>query len=93
MDTTLNAVNAEVLRQLGYISYDEDCMQKVLKYLKKLVAKKEKAEEEEPVMTKEEILAHFAEACQELKLSREGKIKLKTWEELRHELQEEGYLN
>ena len=50
MDTTLNAINAEVLRQLGYISYDEDCMQKVLKYLKKLVAKKEKAEEEEPVM-------------------------------------------
>lgn len=43
MDTTLNAINAEVLRQLGYISYDEDCMQKVLKYLKKLVAKKRKS--------------------------------------------------
>ncbi len=91
MDTTLNAINAEVLRQLGYISYDEDCMQKVLKYLKKLVAKKEKAEEEEPVMTKEEILAHFANACRDLKLKREGKMKFQTWEEFQHELDEEGY--
>lgn len=43
-------------------------------------------EEEEPCMTKAEILAGFDEACKELKLYKEGKVKLKTAEELLNEL-------
>ena len=57
-----------------------------------LVTKKREAEEE-PVQTKEEILADFAEACRELKLHREGKKELQTWDEFKKELQDEGYYN
>jgi len=54
---------------------------------------KKKEAEEEPVQTKEEILADFAEACRELKLHKEGKVELQTWEEFKKELQDEGYYN
>lgn len=46
----------------------------------------EAKEEEEPCMTKAEILAGFDEACKELKLYREGKLKLMSAEELLNEL-------
>ncbi len=47
---------------------------------------KAKEEEEEPCMTKAEILQNFDEACKELKLYKEGKIELKTLEEVINEL-------
>lgn len=47
---------------------------------------KTKAKEEEPCMTKAEILQNFDEACKELKLYKEGKIELKTLEEVINEL-------
>lgn len=52
------------------------------------VRKKAKAtvEEEQPCMTKAEILQGFDEACKELKLYKEGKIQLKTLEEVIDEL-------
>lgn len=51
------------------------------------IRKKSKAKEgEEPCMTKAEILAGFDEACKELKLYKEGKVKLKTLEEVIDEL-------
>ena len=74
METTLNT-SAELLRQIGYLADDENSLKKLLAYTKKLVTKKREAEEE-PVQTKEEILADFAEACRELKLHREGKKEL-----------------
>lgn len=37
-------------------------------------------------MSKEEILADFSEACRELKLRKEGKVKFKTLEEALDEL-------
>lgn len=43
-------------------------------------------EEEEPCMTKAEILQNIDEACKELKLYKEGKIELKTLEEVINEL-------
>lgn len=43
-------------------------------------------EDEEPCMTKAEILQGFDEACKELKLYLEGKIELKSAEELLNEL-------
>ncbi len=84
METTLNT-SAELLRQIGYLADDENSLKKLLAYTKKLVTKKKEAEEE-PVQTKEEILADFAEACRELKLHREGKKKFKTLDEVLNEL-------
>ena len=84
METTLNT-SAELLRQIGYLADDENSLKKLLAYTKKLVTKKREAEEE-PVQTKEEILADFAEACRELKLHREGKKKFNTLDEVLNEL-------
>lgn len=84
METTLNT-SAELLRQIGYLADDENSLKKLLAYTKKLVTKKKEAEEE-PVQTKEEILADFAEACRELKLHQEGKKKFKTLDEVLNEL-------
>ena len=78
METTLNT-SAELLRQIGYLADDENSLKKLLAYTKKLVTKKKEAEEE-PVQTKEEILA------EELKLHREGKKKFKTLDEVLNEL-------
>lgn len=91
METTLNT-SAELFRQIGYLADDESSLKKLLAYTKKLVTKKKEAEED-PVQTKEEILADFAEACRELKLHREGKKELQTWDEFKKELQDEGYYN
>ena len=51
-------LNAEVLRAIDGISDDEALMTKVLKYIKKLTAKKE----DPTLMTKEEFCAKIEEA-------------------------------
>lgn len=91
MSTT--SLNAELFRQLSYIADDENCMKKVLNYIKKLANQKEKetttdtvAEEEVPYRTKEELIAGFNQACHEAKLYKEGKLQLKNWEEVYNEL-------
>lgn len=81
-------LNAELFRNLSYIADDEDSMKKVVKYIKKLVSKKE---EKEDCMTKEEILAEFDTACKNLKLYKEGKLELQSWEDFRDEMRREGY--
>ena len=44
---------------------------------------------DEPVISKEELLRDLDEALHELKLSLEGKVKMKTWEEFLAELDSE----
>lgn len=91
MENTMS-LNAELFRQLSYIADDEGAMKKAVKYLKKLVAQVQtaatEAEEEEAYKprTKEEVLADFDLACKELKLNLEGKLELKSAEELLDEL-------
>ena len=51
-------LNAELYRAMGVIADDETLMTKVLKYVKKLAAKKEDAS----LMTKEEFLARVDKA-------------------------------
>ncbi|MBO4663072.1 MAG: hypothetical protein J6Y15_09380 [Bacteroidaceae bacterium] len=54
-------LNAEVLRAINDISDDETLMNKVLKYIKKLTAKKE----DPTLMTKEEFFAKIERAEQQ----------------------------
>lgn len=63
--TTLQ-LNAELYRAMGEIADDEILMNKVLKYVKKLAAKKQ----DETLMTKEEFFARVDEAREEI---RQGK--------------------
>ncbi|WP_455624272.1 hypothetical protein [Parabacteroides sp.] len=93
MSRTVN-VSAEVIRQLGYIADDDSSMEKVLDFIKKLVAKRGLPSlEENPARTKEEILAGFDRSLKELRLNQEGKLDFQSWEDFRDELQEEGYLH
>jgi len=89
MENVMN-LNAELFRQLSYIAGDENAMKKAVKYIKRLAVqiKENVVAEEEPYRprTKEEVLADFDQACKELKLNLEGKLELKSAEELFNEL-------
>lgn len=61
-------LNAEMYRALGQIADDVNLMEKALKYVKKLAAKKE----DPTLMTKEEFFARVDEARKEI---RQGKGK------------------
>ena len=82
----LSAMQAEVAREVLNIE-DLDLLKKIQRSIKRLCAKaKEETEEECRPMTKEEILADFAEACKEAKLIREGKLKAIPAKDLINEL-------
>lgn len=92
MDAT--NLNAELFRQLSYIANDEDSMRKAVNYIKKLVGQQKNAIPEvvaEDVVeyrsrTKTEILGGLDQACKEYKQYKEGKLELKSLEELLDEL-------
>ncbi|WP_455638071.1 hypothetical protein [Parabacteroides sp.] len=76
-----------ILQDVAYLLDDNEAMKKLQKVLQRL--KKEKAAKEEMSATeKEEILNDIRDGLRELKLAREGKIKLQTVEEFLHELQD-----
>ena len=86
MDTTINT-GAELLKQIGYIADDENSMKKLLKYVKKLVIKKN----ERDLIEKKEALDDFRQSLEELKAYKEGKTDFMSLEEFRDELRQEGY--
>lgn len=86
MDTTINT-EAELLKQIGYIADDENSMKKLLKYVKKLVIKKN----ERDLIEKKEALDDFRQSLEELKAYKEGKTDFMSLEEFRDELRQEGY--
>lgn len=89
---TTAELNAEFFRQMSYIADDENSMKEVLEFVKKLVSQKTVvktpilSEAEVPYMTKAEILSDFSEACQDIKLAREGKLQGRPLEDLLNEL-------
>ncbi len=83
---TMN-ISAEVIRQLGYIADDEDCMKKVLRAIKDIIATRQTSiEEEYQPRTKEELAADFDAAVKDVKLYCEGKKVFRSAEELINEL-------
>ena len=74
-----------VLQEVVDLMDNQEAMKKLQKFLASL--KKEKAEKEElTAAEKEEILDDIREGLRELKLAREGKIKLQSAREFLHEL-------
>ncbi len=59
-------LNAELYRAMGKIADDETLMEKVLRYVKRLAAKKE----DPTLMTKEEFFANVDEALEQAKRGR-----------------------
>lgn len=94
---TLEALQNELVRDI--LNIDD---MSVLKKIKNVLRREERktadyvaveqpsadvvAEDSEPYMTKEEILANFDQACKELKLNLEGKLEFKTLDEALNEL-------
>lgn len=89
---TAAELNADFFRQMSYIADDESSMRKVLEFVKKIVSQRTVAktailsEAEVPYMTKAEILSDFSEACQDIKLVREGKLQGRPLDDLLNEL-------
>ena len=80
----LRVDNIDVLKKLRNLLRREE--RKTAGYAEHTSAPSTVAEEAEPYMTKEEILANFDQACKELKLNLEGKLEFKTAEEALKEL-------
>lgn len=80
-------LNAELQRVMSIVNEDEALKEKVLKYIKKLLSKKE--EKDEYLMTEEEYFAKIDRARQQV---REGKVT--TWlpgETIEEMLRRKGY--
>ena len=88
---TLETLQNELIREVLNVN-DINVLKKVKNLLRREERKLSDAqasvlsEEEAPYMTKEEILANFDQACKELKLNLEGKLELKSAEDLLKEL-------
>lgn len=80
----LRVDNMDILKKVRNLLRREE--RKTTGYAEHVSAPSTVAEEAEPYMTKEEILANFDQACKELKLNLEGKLEFKTLEEALNEL-------
>ncbi len=75
-------LNAQIYQSLGCLATDEHYLKKVADYLKKLV----KSKTHDDAEVEEEIKESISQACQELKLHKEGKLEFGNWEDLYNEL-------
>lgn len=80
----LRVDNMDILKKGRNLLRREE--RKTTGYAERVSAPSTVAEEAEPYMTKEEILANFDQACKELKLNLEGKLEFKTAEEALKEI-------
>ena len=80
----LRVDNMDILKKVRNLLRREE--RKTTGYAERVSAPSTVAEEAEPYMTKEEILANFDQACKELKLNLEGKLEFKTAEEALKEI-------
>jgi len=78
------------IREVSSLFGNDSALKKIISFTKR-IKKENKAAvaDDSNVMTpedKKEILADIKEALVELKMAKEGKVKLKTWEEFMREL-------
>ena len=79
----MEARKTDIIRSVLEIN-SSSLLDKLTKFISR--EREKEAEAAEGAMSKEEILADFSEACRELKLRKEGKVKFKTLEEALDEL-------
>jgi hypothetical protein len=78
----MEAEKTMLIRELLKID-DADSLKRVKQLLQRLIKEKTSGE---VYQTKEEILKDFGEACEDMKLAREGKLKGRPLEDLLNEL-------
>ena len=69
-------LNAELFRELSIIAEDEGLMQKALKYLKKLTAKKQAMDETEYIMSSPAMVEILRQGDEDIKNGRGMVIKI-----------------
>lgn len=69
-------LNAELFRELSIIAEDENLMQKAVKYLKKLTAKKQAMDETEYIMSSPKMVEILRQGEEDIKNGRGRVIKL-----------------
>lgn len=79
-------LNSELYRQLSYIADDEDCMQKVLRAVKRIAANKTASMTGKTSRTKKQLTHDFEEALAEVEAYKQGKVELLSAENLLDEL-------
>ena len=79
----LKSLKMDLVEELLSLN-DKEMLNRVKNYLKRL--KKMEAEKEEEEITREEVLAEIDAGLKEVKLSREGKLEVKTAREFINEL-------
>lgn len=85
---TAMELNASILKELSVIISNEEMAREALDCLRRLRRKHTKAKKQvaEAAICKEDILAGIDAGLKEVKLSKDGKLKLKTARELLDEL-------
>ena len=85
---TLESIQNELIREILDIKNVKvlESVRKTLVHAKKETVSTMVAEDEEPYMTKSEIMDGLSETCKDIKLMREGKLKGRPIEELLNEL-------
>ena len=80
------SLQQSVIKEVASLFDNEDALRKVLTFVRK-VKRTGKAESQELTPAeKKEVMDDLREALREVKLAKEGKLELKTWEEFKHEL-------
>ena len=69
-------LNAELFRELSIIAEDENLMQKAVKYLKKLTAKKQAMDETEYILSSPKMVEILRQGAEDIKNGRGRVIKL-----------------
>lgn len=80
------SLQQSVIKEVASLFDNEDALRKVLTFVRK-VKRTGKAESQElTTAEKKEVMDDLREAFRELKLVKEGKLELSTWEDFKHEL-------
>ena len=80
------SLQQSVIKEVASLFDNEDALRKVLTFVRK-VKRAGKAESQELTPAeKKEVMDDLREAFRELKLVKEGKLELSTWDDFKHEL-------
>lgn len=80
------SLQQSVIKEVASLFDNEEALRKVLTFVRKVKRTGKAASQELTPAEKKEVMDDLREAFRELKLVKEGKLELSTWEDFKHEL-------
>lgn len=80
------SLQQNVIKEVASLFDNEEAMRKVLSFVRKMKRDSKAKSEELTPAEKKEVLDDLRDAFRELEQEKEGKVRLNTWEEFKHEL-------